>query len=202
MILAYSTFVEDNEQLVEGGEQRRPINPSLFFSKRGVCPYCRIEVPAVFRDAHGPVPPDFSVNVGWGAVAVWACSAGGWWELQEDTGMELWEQSSSQTTLLHAILASFDPTSVSTPVSVMRSAVRKNPGLLHKIHPRKLEELVASIFSDFFACEVQHVGKSNDGGIDLVLVNSDSPTLVQVKRRQDPRPAESVATVREFLAGR
>lgn len=36
-----------------------------------------------------------------------------------------------------------------------------------------MEELVASIFRDHYDCEVQVVGKSNDGGVDLILINFD-----------------------------
>ena len=67
------------------------------------------------------------------------------------------------------------------------------------ISPRKLEQLVGSVFSDFLSCEAVHVGGPGDGGYDLVLLIGDRPALVQVKQRVDPRRAEPVALIREFL---
>jgi hypothetical protein len=43
-------------------------------------------------------------------------------------------------------------------------------------------------------------GRSGDGGIDLILVLSDAPLAVQVKRRTKPGSVESVEAVRLFLA--
>lgn len=62
-----------------------------------------------------------------------------------------------------------------------------------------MEKLVQSVFSDFFDCEVTHVGRSGDGGIDLILVNSDSPVVVQVRRRKKLKITEGVRYIREFL---
>jgi restriction endonuclease Mrr len=70
---------------------------------------------------------------------------------------------------------------------------------LYEVHPRKLEELVASVFGAHFDCHVEHVGRSNDGGIDLVVVDSDNPLLVQVKRRKHESHVEGPDLVREFI---
>lgn len=48
-----------------------------------------------------------------------------------------------------------------------------------------MEELVASVFRDFYECEVEVVGKSNDGGVDVIVIDSDNPIMVQVKRRRN-----------------
>lgn len=42
-----------------------------------------------------------------------------------------------------------------------------------------MEELVGSVFSSFYNCEAKIVGKSSDGGVDVILVDSDHPTMVQ-----------------------
>jgi len=44
-----------------------------------------------------------------------------------------------------------------------------------------------------------HCGRSHDGGVDLIMIDSDNPTLIQVKRRQNPDYVESVSVIREFL---
>jgi restriction endonuclease Mrr len=62
-----------------------------------------------------------------------------------------------------------------------------------------MEKLVQSVFREHYSCDVEHVGRSHDGGIDLILVNADSPTVVQVKRRKSLDHIEGVAGIREFL---
>jgi len=52
---------------------------------------------------------------------------------------------------------------------------------------------------DFFDCEARHVGGPGDRGIDIVLIISDKPLIVQVKRRSSPNSIESVKVVRELL---
>lgn len=194
MILGYTTFVRDEHRIVERGTEIRPANEALFFSQRGFCPFCKVKVPVVLQGSYGKA----SLGYTSGYITVWACAGCGWWEQEEAGAHEMPEQGIYTTTLLHAVLAVYDPSDTALPVSVLLTALQKDRELLREIHPWKLEQLVASVFADFFACEVEHVGRSNDGGVDLVLVNGDSPTLVQVKRRRNRR-SESVATVREFL---
>lgn len=62
-----------------------------------------------------------------------------------------------------------------------------------------MELLVQSVFREHFNCEVIHVGKTNDGGIDLLLINSENPTIVQVKRRKKLKHTESVSGIRELI---
>ncbi|WP_041702133.1 restriction endonuclease [Prosthecochloris aestuarii] len=70
---------------------------------------------------------------------------------------------------------------------------------LRAYDPTKFEKLVGDVMKEFLGCQVDHVGKSNDGGIDLILMHSDrGPIPVQVKRRQADGKVESVALVREF----
>ncbi|UDF14745.1 restriction endonuclease [Antiquaquibacter oligotrophicus] len=64
--------------------------------------------------------------------------------------------------------------------------------------PHVLERLVRDVLRDHLDCDVVHVGRSGDGGIDLLIVDADRPRAVQVKRRSRNR-AESVSQIREFL---
>jgi len=63
----------------------------------------------------------------------------------------------------------------------------------------KLEEMSQNALRDVYDCKVHHVGKTGDGGTDLIILESDDPILVQVKRRQDPDHVELVKGVREFV---
>jgi restriction endonuclease Mrr len=84
----------------------------------------------------------------------------------------------------------------------LRNALLANPALIDAVSTKKTEQLVGSVFADFFNCDARVVGRSGDGGIDLVLVLADSEIAVQVKHRDQGSHhwrAEPVATVREFL---
>jgi hypothetical protein len=62
-----------------------------------------------------------------------------------------------------------------------------------------MEDLVAAILRGVLSCEVVHLGYTRDGGIDLVLLHSDTPVAVQVKRRRAEEAVEGVSGVRELL---
>jgi len=78
---------------------------------------------------------------------------------------------------------------------------RRHPRLYNSVHPKYLEKLVAKVFANSGQyAEVRHVGRPDDGGVDVVLVESnESMWLVQVKRREYPDSVEPVSTVRNLL---
>ena len=85
------------------------------------------------------------------------------------------------------------------PIDVLTSELQKRTDLLYHIDPYKLEELSQSILKGIYDCQVHHVGKTGDGGIDLIVLDGDEPILVQIKRRQNPNHVELVKNVREFV---
>ncbi len=131
--------------------------------------------------------------------AAYECNCG-WWSVSQSYGQMSCGNNFKQTeVVIRGILRRFDCTSLSLPLDVLRRALLDKGELLNAIHPRKMEELVKSVFEDFFHCEVEHCGRSGDGGVDLALVLSDRPLIVQVKRRRDQSAVESVSAVRELL---
>jgi hypothetical protein len=64
-----------------------------------------------------------------------------------------------------------------------------------------MELLVAEIYrSNFAHAEVVHVGRTGDGGADVVFVDGQSERwLIQVKRRERAKSAEGVETLRNLL---
>lgn len=50
------------------------------------------------------------------------------------------------------------------------------------------------------SCDVYHVGRSHDGGIDLIVVGADRPMMVQVKRREHANAVEGVDVVKLLFA--
>jgi hypothetical protein len=82
----------------------------------------------------------------------------------------------------------------------LAKALRRDLSIWTHIHPLRLEKLVADILSaNYKPCHVSHVGGSNDGGVDVLFLDSnDEQWLVQVKRRSRPG-GEPVETLRNLL---
>lgn len=163
------------------------------FRKPGGC-YCDNAVRRVFQTNDHP-------GLEWDYDNQWtisACPCCGYWTFYSyawcDTATISYMESYRE-----ACLRTFDVSSIQVPVETLRDYLNKNETKFHNIHPSKFEELVGSVFRDFFNCEALHVGRSGDGGIDLIVLDSDSPLAIQVKRRRDVSTAEPVSTVREFL---
>lgn len=128
------------------------------------------------------------------------CMTCGWWEtdITEDVPYDPYLlMPGSQH--YRSILRTFDPTVEELPVRTLQEYAKKNPDVLYSITYRNMEELVKSVFQNFYKCYVHHIGKTGDGGIDLLLVQSDKTVAVQVKRRKSPSATEGVQLVREFL---
>jgi hypothetical protein len=68
------------------------------------------------------------------------------------------------------------------------------------LEPRQLEKLVADVFkANFKQAEVFHVGKPDDGGVDVLFVDSGTKCLIQVKRRIKYHKGEGVEVIRNLL---
>ena len=80
-------------------------------------------------------------------------------------------------------------------------AIRRKPTLWNSMKPRSLEIFVADILkANYEPCEVVHIGQPDDGGVDVLFVDSSSKQwLVQVKRRESLNASEGVSTVRNLL---
>lgn len=86
-------------------------------------------------------------------------------------------------------------------ISDFASWVRRDQRRWNTMKPYALELLVADIFKhNFHPCEVFHVGKTNDGGVDVIFVDSGKRRwLVQVKRRESSKSSEPIDTLRNLL---
>lgn len=78
---------------------------------------------------------------------------------------------------------------------------RRHPHQWNSIDPYHLERLVADIFkANYGNAEVIHVGKPDDGGVDILFVDTKQKQwLIQVKRRANPDGSEGVGTIRNLL---
>jgi hypothetical protein len=79
--------------------------------------------------------------------------------------------------------------------------LRRTPRGWHTMSPRRFERLVADVFRmNYNGAEVTHVGRPDDGGVDVLLVESDGRQwLIQAKRRQASNASEGVSTIRNLL---
>jgi len=128
-------------------------------------------------------------------AAVMACHECGWWcqyavGANRDGFFE-WER-------LPAALRQYPAADITVPVEALRRELLKRSDILKHLHPTKMEVLVGSVLSDFMDCEVVHTGRTGDGGIDLLLLDGDTPYAIQVKRRARAG-SEKVSAVREFV---
>lgn len=104
-------------------------------------------------------------------------------------------------TTLSSKLRTFDEEAPEGTLGEVAQWFRRHPRLYNTVSPTYLEKLVARIFTNSGQyVEVHHVGRPDDGGVDVVLVESESRSwLVQVKRREDAKSSEPVSTIRNLL---
>ncbi|MRG48657.1 hypothetical protein GFS24_26315 [Chitinophaga sp. SYP-B3965] len=92
------------------------------------------------------------------------------------------------------------PSAKSVSLSHLAKEIESKKESLYSMSPYKFEQFIGSILGDFYDCEVNYIGQTNDDGIDLILLMSEEPTLVQVKRRASPLTTEGVNVVKHFFA--
>jgi restriction system protein len=161
------------------------------------CIYCRKLMRLVFHESADGWPGD---GTSYGCNRVYECRNCGWWFYDYAYALDHYQPMDSEDRELYrGIVKRFDLSFSRAPLSNLREVIKRDPSLLYKISPRKMEEMVKYCFEAHFGCEVEHCGRSHDGGVDLVMVQADEPVLIQVKRRESPRKAESIGAVREFL---
>lgn len=69
--------------------------------------------------------------------------------------------------------------------SELARALRQRPDRWHTVTPSGLERFVAEILrANYSPCEVEHVGGTGDGGVDVVFITGRGIRIpIQVKRR-------------------
>ena len=79
--------------------------------------------------------------------------------------------------------------------------IRRHPNFLYSCNPTRFEKFVADVFrSNYTNAEVLHIGKPGDGGVDVLLIDTEKKEwLIQVKRRGSPNFSEGVSTIRDIL---
>ncbi len=149
------------------------------------CPYCM---------STNVVYPRYVEDIG-----LCRCGYCGWWKLLNlnDVSHGFGKVDVRSKT---AIVKRFPVSSLEVPLRALRGFLGKHPNHMAYVNPNVFEKLMADCLRDaYFPCEVVHVGRSDDGGIDLKLVITDDVCyLVQVKRRKNLDKKEGVEVVRSL----
>lgn len=194
IILDYSEY---SKSTAEYGLNSNRSSYEHFHGKYGWCPFCKKNIEKVCEKS-----TSFTYDFGpWRELfeRAWQCTCG-WWQvdfysyMEEEDSYKDWYKS-----IYNAQLKKFNIGSNEIPVETLRSYINQNPDKIYDINDKKMEQLVASVFRDHFNCDVIEVGKSHDGGIDLIMIDSDIPTMIQVKRRLSKNKVESVKEIRDLL---
>jgi hypothetical protein len=88
-----------------------------------------------------------------------------------------------------AVLKTFAVDDTGVPTSLLADHINRHPRDLAAIAPGKFEELVADVYSELFACRVEHCSYGRpDKGIDVVALRRDNGHEIafQVKRHKRP----------------
>ena len=168
----------------EYGQANRLITLELAHARD--CAYCA-------QPLHHIPPERFEAGVKVLLAQVSLCTNCGWWvvyrihqnELARTAGMA---ENHSATV---GSLIELDVSDLSVPLTELNQYLLAKADALYDVHPRRLEELVASVFEGL-GWRTRVTGRSGDHGIDVVLENAANEVVgVQVKRYAKRRRIEA-----------
>ena len=152
-----------------------------------ICPYCGERIELTHYEEYTYIWEDF-------ARGIEECTGCRWWRRFNTPDKSYSIGSTAHMGILHK-----SNLIENRRLSCAITQILQNTGRLRTYDSHSFERLVGEVMSEFLACKVEHTGKSNDGGIDLLILDSNKgPIPIQVKRRQIDGKVESVSLVREF----
>jgi len=124
---------------------------------------------------------------------VCACPICGWWIISTYKDSNRGSEGAWHLYRTWGSLCNLDVSDVSIPMQELRTYLLLKYEDRFNLHPRKYEELVASVFSDF-GYEVRLTSFSGDQGIDVFILDGQSNDVVgiQVKRYRGKIEAEQI----------
>ena len=168
------------------------------FQNFSECPHCSTRLMAEFFDDLDDTEGDvWHLNR---SYEYQRCAQCGYWKFKGTEGGNKC-MDSQDAFLLSSVAARFAPTLPEGCSHELAQYLRRCPEHWHAMRPKDLELLVADIFrANYHDGEVFHVGKPQDRGVDVVFIEANNTKwLVQVKRRENPRRAESFGTLQSIL---
>lgn len=171
------------------------------FQTQNKCPFCHDSQLRKVCEKRNKDYPEWLFGSFSEQEIVVQCEQCGWWQYeycnQSDAVVDGIRASDKQ--VASAILKEYEESDRDVPIPILSDYINKHPEKIYSIHDKNMEKLVQSVFKDFFACNVELVGKSHDGGKDLIMIDSGIKTFIQVKRRMSKNKVESVIGIRELL---
>jgi hypothetical protein len=199
-ILTYNEYVRDDAFADPSRHTLSRPELSNFFGGASdpACPFCKLATSSVHENSVSENPDWLGGGHYFSKELVSLCGNCGWWRVRQfiETSGDIEAQSAI---IKNAVLRKYNLASKDVPISILQTYLRDHFDDVINIHDKQMEKLVKSVFSEHFSCDVEHVGKSHDGGIDLLFIQSESPVVVQVKRRRSLSHVEAVSGVRELL---
>lgn len=201
MILDYSQYINREGHRGLMNNIYRYQNDDMYGTPLGVCPFCNKQQAILIHNVDIIDRPMWLDGTFRETEMIWKCPNCGWWEYHYQNQSDAMNEGLrfSEIKIRTAVLRKYELGDKHIPIHILNDYIQKNPEKIYGIHHGKMEELTQSVFREHYNCEVELVGKSHDGGKDLILVNSDDPIIVQVKRRTQPDKVEPVSTIRELL---
>lgn len=202
MILDYSQFITERgtRGLVNFASADSHIS---VFRHDSICPFCRRKIENIVHQKYNYDTPEWLFGSFEQSEYVIQCPSCGWWEYKYSNCSDAIIDGirASDVEYSSAILKSYDEDSIDVPVKTLRAYISKNPDAIYKVDAHKMEDLVRSVFSDFFpSCTVKKFGQTRDGGRDGLLIDENGQQfLLSIKRRESPNATESVSTLRDLI---
>lgn len=200
MILDYSEYTERCGSRGIIFYENVDTNKDLFYEPRK-CPFCTDSQLELVHQKRKTSYPDWLFGSFEEFELVVRCEKCGWWQYeyrnQSDAAVD--GVVASDKRVATAVLRKYEESDKNVPVQVLSDYIDKYPDKIYSIHDKAMEKLVKSVFETHFSCDVELVGKSHDGGKDLIMIDSGEKTYIQVKRRKSKEKVEAVKEIRELL---
>lgn len=176
---------------------------SPLFKHDSVCPFCNKKINnVVYRKSQTDYPEWLYGSFDQSEIVV-QCPTCGWWEYKYSNRSDAIIDGirASDIQFSSAILKTYPDNSVDVPIAALREYLLKKPDIIYNIDAHKMEDLVRSVFSDYYpGCTVKPFGKTRDGGKDGLLIDdSGKHHLIQVKRRTKADHTEGVEALRALI---
>jgi len=175
---------------------RIPGNVLLEFGAQTFCPYCNSSL----IDNRLNYYPWRYHDIKWYGVQCHTCC---WWLIQrrEKEDDDLSNMYNDDLETYEGVISKFDQQLWAKPIKLVNTEVAEYRKALEQLNPTEVEVLIGQLFSQYFNCDVKHVGRSKDRGIDLIVLKSDTNIAIQVKHRALSRKgkSEGVIPIKEFV---
>jgi len=179
MKLKFSDHVSGNLYEIRG--KRRVWGEAAFKKTQdnvaeGYCPNCGGKLTEADRREES-----VKYVVVFGEVAV--CERCGWWSVFKTFIDGDHDFAPITTKVYFSILKKYKISDKNPTLEFLDRELKKKPSAIAKMNKTAFEKYMQDILQEYYGKRVHHVGRSNDGGVDLLMIEDNERTLVQVKNR-------------------